>query len=266
MTRLHAKAWLFHRTTGFSTGYVGSSNLSRAALLDGLEWNVRLTAVEQSHLLDTFQATFEEYWADPMFEPYDSADPTQQARLDEALGAERGEPADLPISITTLEVRPWGYQREILDELTAEREVHGHWRNLVVMATGTGTTVVAGLDYRRLREAGVVDSLLFLAHREEILGQSLAHVPAHHAKRNGSFGEPFLAGERPELWRHVFASVQSLARLDLDRDLPPDPFDVIVVDEFHHASAETKTYATLLRHPTQAAPWAHRHTRASRWP
>jgi superfamily II DNA or RNA helicase len=246
MTRLHAKAWLFHRATGFSTAYVGSSNLSKSALLDGLEWNVRLSAVEQGHLLDTFRATFDEYWEDAAFERYDPADPAQRRRLDQALAAERAGPSDLPIDITTLDVRPWGYQREILDELEVEREIHGHWRNLVVMATGTGKTVVAGLDYRRLRDAGQIDSLLFVAHREEILGQSLAMF--RHITRNGSFGERFVAGERPTHWRHVFASVQSLARLDLDRDLPPEHFDLVVVDEFHHASEATKTYANLLRH------------------
>ncbi len=66
--------------------------------------------------------------------------------------------------------------------------------------------------------------------------------------RNGSFGERFVAGERPTEWRHVFASVQSLARLDLEAELPPDRFDMVVVDEFHHASEETTTYAHLLRH------------------
>ena len=246
MTRLHAKAWLFHRETGFSTAYVGSSNLSKTALLDGLEWNVRLSTIEQGHLLDTFRATFDEYWEDAAFEPYDPADALQRSRLDEALAAERGGPTDLPIEITTLEVRPWGFQREILDELTVEREVHGYHRNLVVMATGTGKTVVAGLDYRRLRDAGEVDSLLFVAHREEILGQSLTMF--RHIMRSGSFGERFVGGERPTEWRHVFASVQSLARLDLETDLRPDRFDMIVVDEFHHASQETKTYANLLRH------------------
>ncbi len=246
MTRLHAKAWLFHRDTGFSTAYVGSSNLSKSALIDGLEWNVRLSTIEQGHLLDTFRATFEEYWEDAAFEAYDPADPAQRARLDEALALERSGPTDLPIDITTIEVRPWGYQREILDELAAERDVHGHHRNLVVMATGTGKTVVAGLDYRRLRTIGAVDSLLFIAHREEILGQSLSMF--RHIMRDGSFGERFVAGERPTEWRHVFASVQSLARLDLARDLRPDRFDMVIVDEFHHASEETKTYANVLRH------------------
>lgn len=102
MTRLHAKAWLFHRSTGFSTAYVGSSNLSKAALLDGLEWNVRLSAVEQGHLLDTFEATFDEYWEDPAFEPYDPADAAQRERLAQALAVERTGPTDLPIELTAL--------------------------------------------------------------------------------------------------------------------------------------------------------------------
>lgn len=244
MTRLHAKAWLFHRDTGYSTAYVGSSNLSKSALLDGLEWNVRLSEVEQSHLLDTFRATFDEYWEDPAFESYDPTDAAQRARLDEALAAEGSGPTDLPIQLTSLDVRPWGYQREILDELAAEREIHDRHRNLVVMATGTGKTVVAGLDYRRLHEAGQVDSLLFVAHRDQILRQSQNTFA--HIMRNGSFGEQFVGGQRPTEWRHVFASVQSLAgRLD---EFDPDKFDMVIVDEFHHAGPETKTYARLLEH------------------
>lgn len=246
MTRLHAKAWLFHRATGYSTAYVGSSNLSKSALLDGLEWNVRLSTVEQGHLLDTFRATFDDYWEDPAFERYDPRDQEQRQRLDEALAAERGGPTDLPIEITTLRVRPWGYQREILDALSVERDLYGRQRNLVVMATGTGKTIVAGLDYKRLREAARVDSLLFVAHREEILGQSLAAF--RHIMRDGSFGERFVAGERPIDWRHVFASVQSLARLNLEDELAPERFDMVIVDEFHHAGPETKTYARLLHH------------------
>lgn len=184
MTRLHAKAWLFHRSTGFSTAYVGSSNLSKAALLDGLEWNVRLSAVEQGHLLDTFEATFDEYWEDPAFEPYDPADAAQRERLAQALAVERTGPTDLPIELTALEVRPWGYQQEILDELTAEREVHGSWRNLVV---GHGNQHGQN-DRRRVGLPAVTRrwsyrlGALRCAPRRDPDSES-GDLPPHHAKR-----------------------------------------------------------------------------------
>ena len=69
-TRLHAKAWLLRRNTGFHTAYVGSSNLSHAALVDGLEWNVRLSAISTPHLLEKFRATFDSYWENREFELY----------------------------------------------------------------------------------------------------------------------------------------------------------------------------------------------------
>ncbi|MEV4580246.1 DUF3427 domain-containing protein [Nonomuraea jabiensis] len=237
MTRLHAKAWLFHRDNGLSTAYVGSSNLSRTALSHGLEWNVRLAQAEQPHLIDTFAATFDDYWGDPSFEPYDPAQDAE--RLDRALSAERAGGRAVVLDFAHVDVRPYSYQREILDELAAERQIHDRWRNLVVMATGTGKTVVAALDYRRLRAAGQAESLLFVAHRKEILRQSL--FTFRQVMRDETFGELYVDGARPEQWRHVFASVQTLHANPL---FEPDRFDMVVVDEFHHA--EAATYRRLL--------------------
>lgn len=233
-TRLHAKAWLFRRNNGMTTAYVGSSNLSKSALVDGVEWNVRISNVEQRHVIDTFTATFEDYWNDPAFEAYDPA--RDGERLGYALRGERD--GETPTEIANLDVRPYPYQAEILADLDAERRVHGRWRNLVVMATGTGKTVVAALDYRRLHKAGEVDSLLFVAHQEQILRQSRSTF--RQVMGDGSFGETLVAGEKPNEWRHVFASIQSLHRREID----PEQFDMVIVDEFHHA--EAKTYAELL--------------------
>ncbi|MFC5952133.1 DUF3427 domain-containing protein [Pseudonocardia lutea] len=236
-TRLHAKAWLFRRHSGFDTAFVGSSNLSRSALVDGLEWNVRLSSVGTEHLIRKFGTTFDSYWANPEFVPYDPENPADVERLARALGRDRVEAAPL----TGLEVTARPHQAQILEALAAERDLHGRHRNLVVTATGTGKTVVAALDYARLRRELPRDRLLFVAHRKEILDQSRRTYRAVLA--DGAFGEVYVDGERPERWTHVFASVQSLHGYGLDR-LRPDHFDVVVVDEFHHA--EAATYRRLL--------------------
>ncbi len=61
-TRLHAKAWLFHRRSGFSTAYIGSSNLTHSAQVSGLEWNVRVSAARNPDVVDKVAAVFESYW------------------------------------------------------------------------------------------------------------------------------------------------------------------------------------------------------------
>lgn len=241
-TRLHAKAWLFRRNSGFDTAYVGSSNLSRAALLDGLEWNVRLSSVGTRALLDKFEITFDSYWAQQSFVRYDPD--IDAEKLDDALARNGGRLAHQPMGVTGLEVQPYLHQDEMLEQLDNERFVQGHHRNLLVAATGTGKTVIAALDYKRLCEQAERPlTLLFVAHRREILEQSL------HTYRNvmqsGSFGELFVGDNKPSVWKHVFASVQSLAAKGIE-NFQSEQFDVVVIDEFHHASAPT--YRRLIDH------------------
>ncbi|PIM73993.1 helicase [Streptomyces sp. JV178] len=237
-TRLHAKAWLFRRNSGFDTAYVGSSNLSKAALLDGLEWNVRLSSVATPAVLNKFEATFDAYWNDSAFELYDPD--ADGERLDRALSQASGSGAttDLKISLSGLEVRPFPHQQDMLERLRVEREIRGRNHNLLVAATGTGKTVMAALDYRNLRKTlgNGNPRLLFVAHRKEILKQSLRTY--REVLDDASFGELLYSGQDPREWNHVFASVQSLNLQRLEQ-LAADHFDIIVIDEFHHATAST---------------------------
>mgnify|MGYP003382201358 CR=1 FL=1 len=237
-TRLHAKAWLFERLSGYSTAFIGSSNLTQSAMLDGVEWNVRLAQASTPSLIDKFRAAFDSYWADQDYEPYDPA--RDADRFDLAIATPQDQAAAPTFHF---HLQPWPFQREMLEKLQTERERHGRHKNLVVAATGTGKTLVAAFDYLQLRQPRKDPSLLFVAHRREILSQSLAAYRA--VLRDGAFGELLVEGRKPQQGRHVFASIQSLAQIDL-AEIPPETFDVVVVDEFHHAAATT--YSRLLSH------------------
>lgn len=249
-TRLHAKAWLFSRRTGYDTAYVGSSNLTTSAMLEGVEWNVRLSTAATPALLDKFRATSDAYWNSPEFESYDPE--RDRDRLDDALLEAKGIKSSdrVTISLVGLEVRPYPYQQQMLDALEAERVIHNRHRNLVVAATGTGKTVIAALDYRRTcqQSGGHQPRLLFVAHRKEILEQSIRTY--REVLGDASFGELCVGGQRPERWSHVFASVQSLTSYGVT-EIPADAYDVVVIDEFHHA--EARTYRRLIDHlrPTE---------------
>ncbi|MCB9834204.1 MAG: DUF3427 domain-containing protein [Planctomycetes bacterium] len=233
-TRLHAKSWYFQRDSGFSTAFVGSSNLSQVALTSGLEWNVRLSEIENRATLEEFRGAYENYWNHPDFRDY--------AREEFARGIAIVRRNDDRIE-HTFAIRPFTYQQAVLDRLTAEREVHDRHANLIVAATGTGKTVVAALDYARMGRPR--PSLLFVAHRKEILEQACATY--RHAVGDGSFGEYLVDGQTPREWTQVFASVQALARRDV-ASWPRDRFDVVVVDEVHHAARRNETYGRLLDH------------------
>ena len=236
-TRLHAKAWLFRRKSGFDTAFIGSSNLSRSALVDGWEWNVRGSRSSTPEIIEKFIKTFDSYWYDNHFKTF--VPEKDYARLKEALGSAKfleSKPGE-KLELSGLRVEPYPYQEEMLEALESEREVHDRHRNLLIAATGTGKTVVAALDYRRLCEKlGRRPRLLFIAHRREILTQ--AQRTYREVVSSAGFGELLLSGVQPAQWDHVFASIQSLNSKRLAQ-LAPDHFEVVVIDEFHHAEAAT---------------------------
>lgn len=232
-TRLHAKSWLFHRASGFSTAYIGSSNLTHSALQTGREWNVRASGARNGDVVDKVAAVFEAYWESGDFEPYVAADFDERTLRDGS---------NTTTYLSPVEIRLEPFQERLLEEIEVARE-RGQHRNLLVAATGTGKTVMAAVDYARLRDRLSRSRLLFVAHREEILDQSLRTF--RHALRDGDFGELWVGGKRPTRWEHVFASIQSLSSTGLEH-LSLDHFDVVVVDEFHHAAS--KSYTALLDH------------------
>lgn len=240
-TRLHAKTYVYYRDSGYSTAYVGSSNMSGAAMSDGLEWNMKITAKDQPEAMRKIEATFETYWNSSDFVAY-SEEERENLRL--AISKERSC-GDFETSFV-FDITPFPFQREILDRLEAERAVFGHRRNLVVAATGTGKTVISAFDFRRFLEKmkGQKCNLLFVAHREEILRQSRACYRA--VLRDQNFGELFVGGETPESLNHLFISIQTFNTRRFAELTSKDFYDYIVVDEFHHAAAPS--YQQLLGH------------------
>ncbi|MCF6140557.1 DUF3427 domain-containing protein [Flavobacterium sp. K77] len=232
--RLHAKAYLFQRKTGFHTGYIGSSNFSRSALTDGLEWNLKITTKEVGHIIDKFKKTFEAYWQNSEFELYDKN--IHSVKLVEAL--KQGKFSKEYTFITSyFDLKPFHYQSEILEKLEVERSVHNRFRNLLVAATGTGKTVISAFDYKNFRNNNQSSKLLFVAHRKEILQQAKATFQG--ILKDNNFGDLWVDGIEPNSNEYVFASVQTLNNRLKEIKLSPEYYDFIIVDEVHHISAST---------------------------
>lgn len=232
--RLHAKAWHFYRDSGASTAYIGSSNITYSAQESGIEWNVRVSGLRNPDVIRKMTSMFNAYWAGGDFRDFDAEEFASETKTERVSG-----PSTI---LSPIELRLEPYQERLLEQVNVARR-QGRHRNLLVAATGTGKTVIAAVDYSRLREAFSRCRLLFVAHREEILDQSMATF--RYALREPSFGEKWVGRSRPNQFEHVFASIQSLNAAGF-ANLDPNHFDVVIVDEFHHAAAPS--YKNLLSH------------------
>ena len=238
VTSFHPKAYLFWssaRQTG--RGFVGSNNLSRAGIENGVEWSI-----ETREVRGLVQA-FDDLWADPRNRNVDyewlsgyrqryaaaaRVFPEGPAAIPEA-DPEPGESVEAPPT-------PRPIQQDALGALEATREA-GHRAGLVVMATGLGKTWLAAFDSHR----GEFPRVLFIAHREEILTQ--ARDVFRKVRPDARLGF-FTSAEKAADSDVVFATVQTLHR-HLG-SFPVGGFEYVVVDEFHHASAQS--YRKVINH------------------
>jgi superfamily II DNA or RNA helicase len=241
-TRLHAKAYYFYRESGYSTSYVGSSNMSNPAMTGGLEWNMKATQVDLPNILRAFEAEFAAYWNNEKFLTYRNEQDQPKLRQALQIGRQGQSPTQ---QLVLFDITPRAYQQRILDELEAERTVRGYRRNLLVAATGTGKTVISAFDYKRFCESkdGSRPKLLFLAHREEILSQGLQTY--RQVLKDPSFGKQMggSAGD-PTSMDHLFCTIQTANSRAIWKQLGSNYYDFIIIDEAHHAPADS--YADLL--------------------
>ncbi|SMP65457.1 Superfamily II DNA or RNA helicase [Desulfonatronum zhilinae] len=229
-TRLHAKAYHFQRYSGYSTAYIGSANMSHAAMTSGLEWNLKVTAQDMLHILEKFTAEFETYWNSREFVPFD---PNSPQMLRDAISAARKTKTQ---AMVFFDLRPHPFQERILEELERDRRINRQFRSLVVAATGTGKTVIAAFDFQRFYEQRQRQAkLLFVAHRQEILEQALGTF--RNVLRNQNFGDLLVGPHQAERLDHLFCSVGMLAGRRLWEQVGRDFYDYIVIDEAHHGTA-----------------------------
>ena len=233
----HLKAYLFTRYAEsgetHGTAFIGSSNISRQALRDGLEWNYRIDYPGDGGFFEARRA-FAAIFADPRTVPLTDAwiEGYEARRIPPrrpvAPGSEEGQEAPRATSV----------QLAALAALQATRR-QGFCRGLVVLATGLGKTWLSAFDAAQVGARRV----LFVAHREEILDQAAeTFLRIRPRARVG-----FYRGQAREVEVDVLcASVQTLSRSAHLGRFSPAHFDYVVIDEFHHAAAAT--YRRLLNH------------------
>jgi len=244
-TRLHSKSYMFYRNTGFSTAYIGSSNLSNSALTTGLEWNLKISEYTSKDMIKKFNATFESYWHDNEFYLFNNENANDKLKLKTSLSINKIGSNNTE-SQFYFDVIPYSYQTEILDKLQAEREIHNRYRNLIVAATGTGKTVISAFDYKKfvLANPKSENRLLFVAHRKEILEQSIDCF--RKILKDMNFGDLWVGKYEPTQIEHLFISIQTFNSKEFTENIKPDYYDYVVIDEFHHSAATS--YQNLLEY------------------
>jgi HKD family nuclease len=191
-TRLHAKAWIFKRKTGFGSAYVGSANLSGAALMGGLEWTVKFTQKGEEDLYERAIANFDTLWADEEFTPFDPDDartaPPSSPRCAGRAGATAPRRSPSSTSSRAPSSGDAGRDRARAGAGAAAQPARRRDRDGQDRRRGARLPRHVPLGGQRPR-------LLFVAHRAQILRQALRTY--REVLRDHSFGEVLSGGVEP---------------------------------------------------------------------
>ena len=234
----HIKSFLFEKPTGQHSIIVGSSNLTGSGLSRNHEWNYFSngeTNLLLKNNLSSFQFAlkeYEAYWNEssiPVDEPFLNAYLPRWKKAHELRTAVSGEMNKTFQAPAT----PRPAQVAALQSL-AERRKQGTIRTTVIAATGLGKTYLAAFDFKQ----SSMSRVLFVAHRESIVTKAMETYrgvlddPTFGAVLSGTLKPSGNGGS-------LFAMVQTLSQPATLAGYASDAFEYLVIDEFHHAEADS---------------------------
>ena len=224
----HPKAYLFGSSTVQQIGYgfVGSANLSRGGMNTGVEWTLR---TESPVEVEELRKRFEGLWSDSRSLPLSAELISRYEETEKVRWPSESRTSEVVEPVVSFAHEPTEIQSEALAALEQSR-ASGYHSGMVVLATGLGKTWVSAFDSRRPQYRRV----LFLAHREELLLQAMAVFRRVHPLQSHGLLTSSVDESSADV---VFASVQTL--VNRMGAFAPDAFDYVIVDEFHHAAAQT---------------------------
>lgn len=230
----HSKGYIFYQDGAFktATAIVGSSNLTRSALLENEEWNLKFSAAHDGHIIEQLNRAIDRL--------HDRSKPLTKDWI-EAYRSRRKTRREIPVLeneagplLPVGEIVPNDMQKEALEEIKKSREA-GDKRSLVISATGTGKTILAALATREARP----ERVLFIVHREQILNKAIEEFQkVLDTEDPQNFGK-FVGATRQLDKKYLFATIQTLSRENNLTQLDPDRFDLVIIDEVHRAGADS---------------------------
>ncbi|AHI52842.1 DEAD/DEAH box helicase family protein [Spiroplasma culicicola] len=236
--RIHIKASIFKRKHKPDSAIIGSSNLTYKGMVSGREWNIKIISKQENDLVQQMIEEFDNLWVEDFI---NFSDTEQREFLIQRVKENQEAKIQLDLmnqNSNFVYVRRYLYkfQKEVINKLSYRRFM-GKDKHLVVMATGTGKTLVSAFDYKRQIESAKQNlRILFLAHQKEIIDQAIKTY--RQVLNDPNFGEVLYDGQNiSQKPKHLFATIQSLS--NKISDFEKDQFDIIVFDEAHHIAANT---------------------------
>ena len=227
----HTKGYIFKEKEIYRI-IVGSSNMTLSALTKNREWNTRMVSTEYGEYTKQIIEEYDLLWNSKFCEPYD--DFINSYRIKYELVKEQKKIAR-QTRVTELEqyrLQPNKMQVEFISNLAKLRK-NGAERALLISATGTGKTYASAFA---LREEGP-QKALFLVHREQIAKQAIKSY-RKILGNNKSLG--LLSGNAKDYdAEYLFATMQMMTKPETLEHFKQDEFEMIVVDEVHHAGADS---------------------------